>query len=78
MPQGKQVLELSPSARRTETASILAKGVIRWRMRAKSAGIIDAQKSPPASETGLELSGETRLSVSDASDATRGSTSTGT
>jgi len=52
-----------PTNRRRELAAILAKGVIRWHRRAKAAGIIDAQKSPPASETRLELSGETRLSV---------------
>ncbi len=55
--------DLSPAARRREVASILARGVIRWHRRAKSAVIIDAQKSPPSGETSLELSGETRLSV---------------
>jgi hypothetical protein len=62
---------LSPADRRRQVASILARGVIRWRRRAKSAGIIDAKKSPPGRETGLELSRETRLSVSD---GTRGFT----
>jgi hypothetical protein len=56
-------LNLSPAERRREVASILARGVIRWHKRAKTAGIIDAQKSPPRGETRLELSGETRLSV---------------
>ena len=54
---------LSPVERRREVASILARGVIRWHRRAKTAGIIDTQKSPPSSKTRLELSGETRLSV---------------
>ena len=57
--------------RSREVASILARGVIRWRRRAKTAGVTDAQKSPPAAEISLELSGETRLSVSD---GTRGFT----
>lgn len=55
--------DLPPADRRREVASILARGVIRWRRRAKAAGIIDAQKFPPSGETRLELSGETRLSV---------------
>jgi hypothetical protein len=57
---------LSPADRRREVASILARGVIRWHRRAKSAGIMNAEKSeksPPSGETRLELSGETRLSV---------------
>jgi len=52
-----------PAERRREVASILARGVIRWHRRAKAAGIIDVQKSPPAGEIRLELSGATRLSV---------------
>jgi hypothetical protein len=58
--------DLSLAERRREVASILARGVIRWHRRAKSAGIINAEKSekfPPSSETRLELSSETRLSV---------------
>jgi len=57
--------QLDAVDRRRQSALILAKGVIRWRRRAKAAGIIDAPESPQNSETGLELSGETRLSVSD-------------
>lgn len=55
--------DLSPADRRREIASILARGVIRWHRRARSAGIIDTEKSPPSGESGLELSGKTRLSV---------------
>ncbi len=55
--------DVSPADRRREVASILARGVIRWHRRAKAAGIIDAQKSPPPGETRLELSGKTPLSV---------------
>lgn len=60
-----------PAERRQEVASILARGVIRWRRRAKSAAIFDVQESSPAAEKRLELSRETRLSVSD---GTRGFT----
>ena len=60
-----------PAERRQELASILARGVIRWRRQAKLTAISDAQKSAPASENRLELSRETRLSVSD---GTRGFT----
>lgn len=62
---------LSPDDRRREVASILAKGVVRWCRRAKSAGIIDVSESRPDGGIGLELSGETRLSVSN---GTRGFT----
>lgn len=62
---------LSPAERRRQVASILARGVIRFRRQAKSAAISDAQKSAPAAENRLELSRETRLSVSD---GTRGFT----
>jgi len=56
---------LDPAERRRQIASILAKGVVRFRRRVKSSGIIDAEKSPPVCGNRLELSGETRLSVSD-------------
>jgi hypothetical protein len=56
-------LNLSPTDRCREVASILARGVIRGHKRAKTAGIIDAQKSAPGGETRLELSGQTPLSV---------------
>ncbi|MDX2197832.1 MAG: hypothetical protein SF069_02550 [Phycisphaerae bacterium] len=62
---------LSPTERRRQVASILARGVIRLCRQAKSTAIIDAQESAPAVDTRLELSGETRLSVSD---GTRGFT----
>lgn len=55
--------DLSPADRRREVASILARGVIRWHRRAKSAGIIDTEESATSGKTRLELSGETRLSV---------------
>ncbi|MGE0479942.1 MAG: hypothetical protein AB7Q17_05655 [Phycisphaerae bacterium] len=62
---------LDPSERRQQVASILARGVIRQRRQAKLTRLVDAQKSAPAAENPLELSRETRLSVSD---GTRGFT----
>lgn len=62
---------LDPAERRRQVASILARGVIRWRRRARATTISDAQESAPAAENRLELSRETRLSVSD---GTRGFT----
>lgn len=62
---------LEPAERRRQVASLLAHGVIRWRRQAKSTAIMHAQKSAPAAENRLELSRETRLSVSD---GTRGFT----
>jgi hypothetical protein len=41
------------SERRRQVASIHAKGVIRWRRRAKAAGIIDARASSPVGENGI-------------------------
>jgi len=55
---------LSPAERRRRVASILARGVIRLRRHVKATTIIDAQKSVPTGENRLELSRETRLSVS--------------
>lgn len=53
----------SPSTRRREIAALFARAVMRVRRCEKSARIIDAQKSRPGRETGLELSGGTPLSV---------------
>jgi hypothetical protein len=63
---------LDPAERRRQVASILARGVVRWRRRVKATGISDAQESPPAVENRLEPSGETRLSVSTRGFAPRG------
>jgi hypothetical protein len=71
MPKQRASEQLSPAERRRQVASILARGVVRWRRRAVSTGISDAQESPPAAGNCLELSRETRLSVSD---GTRGLT----
>lgn len=62
---------LDPAERRRQVASILARGVVRWRRQVKSATISDVRESAPAAKNRLELSRETRLSVSD---GTRGFT----
>jgi len=71
MPKQCAVEHLSTADRRREVASILAKGVVRWHRMAKTTGDFDAQESSPGREIGLELSRETRLTVSD---GTRGFT----
>jgi len=63
MPKQRADERLSPAERRREVASILAKGVVRWHRMARTAGKLDAQKSSPRREIGLELLRETRLSV---------------
>ena len=63
MPKHHNDEHLCPVERRREVASILARGVIRWRRRAKSAGIMDTEKSAVSGETRLELPAKTRLSV---------------
>jgi hypothetical protein len=53
---------LTPSARRQEIAAILAKGVLRWHQRARSADLATLENPPQSIENGLEFLGETRLS----------------
>lgn len=70
MPLRKEA-PLDPAERRREVASILARGVTRWRRLVKATTISGAQESAIPVENCLELSHETRLSVSD---GTRGFT----
>lgn len=63
MPKHREDEHLSSADRRREVASILAKGVVRWRRRTKTADTFDAEKSSPGREIGLELGRKTRLSV---------------
>ena len=65
---------LDPAERRRQVASILARGVVRWRRQMKATTISDAQESAPAGEKRLELSRETRLSVSDGTRGVTGET----
>ena len=63
MPRLIETQCLSPAERRREVVAILARGVLRWREQARTGGMAPTPdgNSP---ENGLELSGETRLSVS--------------
>lgn len=63
MPSQASEIEPTPADRRREVASILARGVMRWRRRADTTGIIDDRNSAPGAQISLEVSGETRLSV---------------
>ena len=65
MPTHRELPDLSPDHRRRQVASILAKGVIRWWKRARTARFMHAPRSSPSTEKGLEVSAETRLSVPD-------------
>ncbi len=65
MPRHRETQCISPADRRREVASILARGVIRWRRKARTVGDLDAQESSPGRGIGLELFRETRLSVVD-------------
>jgi len=54
----------SPAERRRAVAAILARGVLRWRERARVGGIAPTPDGN-SSENGLEFRRGTRLSVSD-------------
>ena len=53
----------TPKDRRRQIASILARGVLRLRRKARIGEITHAQESQNLAKTGLELLGEKRLSV---------------
>ena len=65
MPQRTELHPMSPGERRREVAAILARGVLRLRRIARIGGNMHAPESRNLPENGLELPGETRLSVSD-------------
>ena len=65
MSSRKSEPSLSPPECRRQVASILAKGVIRWRQRAKAAGNFDAEESSLCRETPLDLARKMSLTVSD-------------
>ncbi len=69
MPNHRDDPVFTPDERHRRIAAILAKGVTRWRQRARAVGLMHAQESAQKPRISLELPGETRLSVSD---ATRG------
>jgi len=54
---------MSPTARRSEIAAILAAGVVRHKSRVAIADLVDSDKSWELSKTCLELPSESVLSV---------------
>ena len=69
MSVNETIIELSADERRREVVAVLARGVLRLRRIARTGGNMHAPKSRSLPENDLELPGETRLSVPD---ATRG------
>ena len=65
MPKRSPTAPMSPDERCSEIALILAHGVVRWRKLARNGGFLDASESSHSHQNSLELTGETRLSVSD-------------
>ena len=65
MSRRTEMPSMSPDERRREVAAILARGVLRLRRIARIGGNMHASESQNVPENGLELPGETRLSVSD-------------
>ena len=65
MPRRTQTPSMPAEERCREVAAILARGILRLRRNARIGGNIHAPESQDFSENGLELPGETRLSVSD-------------
>ena len=65
MPRRTETHPISPDERRHKVVAILAQGVLRLRRAARIGGNMNPPKSQDLPENGLELSGETRLSVSD-------------
>ena len=63
MPRRPEMPSLSADERRREVAAILARGVFRLRQINQTGGFTHAPKSLPDRQNGLELSGETRLSM---------------
>jgi len=56
--------DLTPDQRFKQVAAILAKGVLRHQRNVRRGEILSGAKSPETSLAGLEVPGETRLSVS--------------
>ncbi len=65
MPSRTEAPSMPANERRREVAAILARGVLRLRRIARIGVHPNAPKSQDLRENGLELPGETRLSVSD-------------
>lgn len=67
MPIAKSDFEMSPERRRRAAAIILARGVLRYHRRIVRMKSGQTENSPDSSQNGLEVFGETRLSVSQCS-----------
>ena len=64
MPKAKPDSEMSPEQRRRAVAVILARGVLRYHRRISRLDSGQPKNSPDSSPGGLEVLGETRLTVS--------------
>ena len=64
MPKSCPAMDLSPEERLREVASILARGVIRWRNEVKAGRIMHAAVTGDSPGIGLEVPSQTVLSVS--------------
>lgn len=64
MPNDDSQAELMPQERLREVASILARGVARWRKQVKSSRLMPDSGARKPPDTGLATCFETRLSVS--------------
>jgi hypothetical protein len=58
----KSLSELAPEERRTQIAAILAQGVCRWRQKQQLA---QSENLSESAAVGLEVSSQTRLSVTE-------------
>lgn len=64
MPKSCPAMDLSPQERLREVASILARGVARWRREVKADQIMHGSVTEDSAGIGLEKPVETILSVS--------------
>jgi hypothetical protein len=64
MPKAKPNSDMSPEQRRRAVAVILARGVLRYHRRMHQLEVGQPKNLPDSSPAGLEVLGETRLSVS--------------
>jgi len=66
LPFPSRAADLSPEQRRRQIAAILARGVLRYQrlVRRSASDSVAAEKPLELGQAGLEVPGETRLSVS--------------
>lgn len=63
MPDLAAIPALTPDDRRRAVAAILAKGLVRWHRRARAVGLLATPTGCPPPDKGLEVWGDSRLSV---------------